>query len=59
MFERKVTGNWWAYAWFEFDTISIESTPKLLHIMVNKPIVSTVCAQIKDRHATPSSNTEK
>ncbi len=57
MFERKVTGNWWAYAWFEFDTISIEITPKYLHIMVNKPIVSTVCAQIKDRHATPSSNT--
>lgn len=57
VFERKVTGNWWAYAWFEFDTITIESTPKYLHVMVNKPIVSTVCAQMKDRHASPSANT--
>ena len=54
---RKINGNWWAYAWFNFDTISIETSPKYLHVMVNKPIVSTICAQMKDRHASPSANT--
>lgn len=54
---RKINGNWWAYAWFNFDTISIETSPKYLHVMVNKPIVSTICAQMKDQHASPSANT--
>ena len=57
LFERRQGGLWWAYAWFTFDNILVEETPRYLHVMVNKPLVSTICAQMKDRHASPSSNT--
>lgn len=56
-FIRKKNGNWWAYAWFEFQPIEIQYVPLYLHIMIRKPINSTVCVQVKDRHANPVSNT--
>ncbi|HQB27594.1 MAG TPA: hypothetical protein PLO29_01465 [Paludibacter sp.] len=56
-FIRKKDGNWWAYAWFEFQPIEIQYVPLYLHIMIRKPINSTVCVQVKDRHANPVSNT--
>ncbi|MFC0875612.1 sulfatase-like hydrolase/transferase [Saccharicrinis sp. FJH2] len=56
-FNRKIDGKWWAYAWFEFDTVNITNVPVYLHALVNKPVASTVCAQLKDRHSKPSSNT--
>lgn len=58
-FTRKVNGNWWAYAWFEFAPIEITASrtaPKYLHIKVYKPLVSTVCAQLKDKHDEPTAN---
>ena len=57
LFQRKKNGLWWSYAWFAFDNITVENPPKYLHVMVNKPIISTICAQMKDRHNQPSSNT--
>ena len=57
LFKRKKIGLWWSYAWFTFNNVIIENTPKYLHIMVNKPVISTICAQVKDRHAQPASNT--
>lgn len=57
-FTRLESGNWWAYAWFEFQNTTIDYTPKYLHIMVYKSIVSTVCAQVKNGHnATDGNNT--
>lgn len=56
-FRRLKTGNWWAYAWFEFPTCNIQVVPRYLHIMVRKNIVSRVCIQVKDRHENPVSNT--
>jgi len=57
LFNRKLGGLWWAYAWFTFDNLIVEETPRYLHVMVNKPLVSTICVQMKDRHASPTSNT--
>jgi arylsulfatase A-like enzyme len=56
-FKRKMDGNWWAYAWFEFDTIRIFNVPVYLHTLINKPLISTVCIQLKDKHSSPISNT--
>ncbi len=55
-FRRVVNGQWWGYAWFEFDMAIMDTKPKYLHIMVNKPVVSAICAQLKDQHANTSSN---
>jgi arylsulfatase len=55
-FKRSVNGEWWAYAWFDFDWTIMDTQPKYLHVMVNKPVVSPVCVQLKDRHANTSSN---
>lgn len=57
LFRRKTNGLWWAYAWFNFDTISIQTNPMYLHVMVNKPLISTICVQVKDRNASPVYNT--
>jgi hypothetical protein len=56
-FIRKKDGNWWAYAWFEFQHLEIQHVPMYLHIMVRKPVNSLFCVQVKDRHANPVSNT--
>lgn len=58
-FNRKVDGSWWAYTWFEFENTTLYSSPKYLHIMVNKPIVSTICVQVKDAHSNPTFNTQE
>ncbi len=57
-FTRDHRGHWWAYAWFEFEPITINETPKYLHIMVYKPLISNVCVHLKDAHnPTPGNNT--
>lgn len=58
-FKRQKSGNWWAYAWFEFSGINIQYVPMYLHIMVRKPVNSTFCVQVKDRHANPVANTKE
>lgn len=61
-FTRKVTGNWWAHAWFEFPNIDITATrnaPKYLHVKVYKPIVSSVCVQMKDKKDEPAFDTSE
>ncbi len=55
-FQRKQQGNWWAYAWFEFEPLEITQVPVYVHVLVNKPLLSPVTIQIKDRHAQPASN---
>ena len=57
VFQRKMDGEWWAYAWFEFDTIKITNVPVYLHALINKPLLSPVCVQLKDKHSSPTSNT--
>ena len=59
-FTRKVTGNWWALSWFEFPSLQVEAsrtTPKYLHVKIYKPIVSTVCVQVKDKKDEPTFDT--
>lgn len=57
LFNRKREGKWWAYSWFGFDTVQVHDVPVYLHVLVNKPVISTVCAQLKDRHSSPENNT--
>ena len=56
-FTRLKSGLWWANAWFVFDTIEVNTSPTYLHVMVNKPIKSTVCVQMKDAMNKPTYNT--
>ncbi len=56
-FKRRKNGQWWAYAWFEFEPIEVTDVPVYVHVMVNKPVFSPVTIQIKDQHAAPGSNT--
>lgn len=59
-FHRLKSGLWWALSWFEFSPLEITATvnsPKYLHISVYKPIVSTICVQLKDKAVSPTSNT--
>lgn len=56
-FNRKKEGLWWAYSWFEFPTVKVDIVPIYLHVMVNKPLKSTVCAQMKDKDKAPVYNT--
>ena len=58
-FRRVLNGQWWGYAWFEFDMAIMDTKPKYLHIMVNKPIASTICAQLKDAHSGGNSNSNE
>lgn len=58
-FHRLKSGNWWALAWFDYNSFEITaslSQPKYLHISVYKPVASTVCVQIKDKMVSPTSN---
>jgi hypothetical protein len=55
-FTRDVRGNWWAYAWFEFEDITINDTPKYLHMMIYKPVISNVCVQVKNGHQPTGGN---
>jgi hypothetical protein len=59
---RLRSGNWWALAWFEFNEIQVEasmSKPKYLHVSIYKPIVSTVCIQVKDIMIAPEQDTKE
>lgn len=57
-FKRQQSGAWWAYSWFEFYSTYIACAPKYLHVMVHKPVASTLCVQIKNGHqATGGNNT--
>lgn len=58
-FTRKKDGDWWAYAWFEFSNTDIQYVPMYLHIMIRKPINSTVCIQVKDSYTNPVANTKE
>ncbi|MFB6341295.1 MBG domain-containing protein [Saccharicrinis sp. FJH62] len=58
-FIRNRLGNWWAYAWFEFEEISIQETPKYLHMMIYKPVISKICVQVKNGHTPTDGNNTK
>ena len=49
-FTRLKTGYWWGFAWVDFDPVYItatEATPKYVHVMVRKSIISNVCIQLR------------
>jgi hypothetical protein len=50
-FRRLLTGQWWAYAWFEFTPVYVEATvsqPKYVHVSIYKPVVSRVTLQMRN-----------
>jgi len=59
-FCRLQSGQWWAYAWFTFNQISIEATvsqPKYVHVSIYKPVVSRVTLQMRDANGSNVYNT--
>ena len=55
-FIRKKGGLWWSYACFPIHDILIKDVPKYLHVKVNKPIISDLCIQLKDRATNQTAN---
>ncbi len=56
-FTRNRLGQWWAYVWFVFPDANLQTTPKYLHIMIRKPLISKVCVQVKDGYQPVNANT--
>jgi hypothetical protein len=59
-FHRLISGMWWAQTWFEFSPLQVTASvasPRYLHVSIYKPIISRICAQVKNALTAPTVNT--